>query len=260
MFNLFKKKTELDILRKAFSFLESDFGYYLLKQETKEFYTGKNLIVYRNDLAQKQIEICGKKDFYRCIIRKIENQQLSPYSNGINNIGIEDLAMIDNPKYDNSDYRSYGEKSLIKAVNKTSELLRKQKEFLKTEKWVDIEKIDLLKNGILSHRFRPVKNNKPTFFISKVNKVVKSEFPGFELIFNNQDHPSYHKEYLLEKLVYQLKGKTITIKQKDWRDYREIYSFFVDDTEVAEIDTSRFETQDDSIEEIIKACNKVYSA
>lgn len=260
MLNIFKKKTELDILRKKFKFLESDFGYDLLKQETKDFYRGKNLIIYRSDPARKQIEICGNNDFFRCIIRKIENQQLTPYSNGINNIGIEDLAMVDNPGYDSSDYHSYGEKSLIKAANRTSQLFKRQNEFLKTEKWIDIEKVESLKNGKLSHRFRPVKNNKPDFFISKVNKVVKSEFPEFELIFSNEHQPSYHKESLLEKLIYQLESKTITIKQKDWRDYREIYSVFMDDTIVDEIDTSRFENQDDAIEEIKKACNKVYSA
>jgi hypothetical protein len=259
MLNLFKKKTELDILRKEFNFLESDYGYDLLKQEAQDFYRGKNLLVYRSNVAKKQIEICGTLDFFRCIIRKVQNQNLSPYSNGINNIGIEDLAIIDNSEYDSSDFHSYGEKSLTKAAKSTSQLFKRESEFIKTDKWIDIKKVESIKNGKLSQRFRVVTNNRPEFFISKVKEIVDSEFPKFQLKFNNQDFPSYHKESLLEKLIYQLEDQIITIEQKDWRDYREVYTVYANDTQVKQVDINSFENQYYAIEEIKKACNTVYS-
>jgi hypothetical protein len=253
MFNWPKKRTELDTLRKKFKILENDYSYDLLKQETKDFYRGKNLIIYRSDSARKQIEICGRNDFFRCIIRKIQNQELSPYSNGINNISIEDLAMVDNPDYDSSDFHSYGEKSLNKVAKKSSELFKRQSEFLRSDTWLDIDKVESLKNGKLSHRFRAVKNNNPDFFISKVKHVIDSEFPKFQLLFYNLDLPTYHEGSLLEKIIYQLENKTIRIEQHDWRDYQENYRVFINDNKIKEVDIQEFENQADAIEEIKKA-------
>jgi hypothetical protein len=252
MLNWLKKRTELEVLRKEFKFLESDYGYDLLKQETKDFYRGKNLFIYRNNLAQKQIEICGTINFFRCIIRKIQNQELAPYSNGINNIGIEDLAMVDNPEYDSSDFHSYGEKSLIKAVKRSCDLFKRQSKFLKSDVWIDIGKVESLKNGKLSHRFRAVMDNNPDFFISKVKSMVDREFPKFQIIFYNLDLPSYHKESLLEKLIYQLEGKKIRIEQNDWRDNRENYTVFINDNKIKEVDTREFKNQAGAIDEIKK--------
>lgn len=255
MFDWFRKQTELDVLRKKFKFLEIDFSYDLLKQETKDFYRGKNLIIYKSNPARKQIEICGKNDFFSCIIRKIQNQELSPYSDGVNNIGIEDLAMIDNPDYDSSDFHSYGEKSLIKAANKSRELFERQSQFLKSDIWLDIDKVESLKNGKLSNRFRAVKNNQPDFFIGKVKRMVDSNFPQFKIIFYNLDLPDYHNESLLEKLIYQIDRKTIRIEQYDWRDYQENYTVFINDNKIMEVNIREFVNQEDAIDEIKKACN-----
>ena len=142
MLNLFKKKTELDILRKEFSFLKNDYGYILISVETKNFYKGKNLLIYRNDSAEKQIEICAGRSFFHCIIRRINQQELSPYSNSIENIGFEDLAIIDNPKYDHFDFYA-GVSNGVNGVSKnTVSLFKRQEDFLTNKKWINLDKIE----------------------------------------------------------------------------------------------------------------------
>ncbi|MDG1477378.1 MAG: hypothetical protein P8Q14_09545, partial [Vicingaceae bacterium] len=107
--------------------------------------------------------------------------------------------------------------------------------------------------------FKTVKNNKPEFFIEKIKVMIDSEFPEFELIFNNEEFPFYHQDSTLEKLIYKIEDKQIKIEQYDWRDYREIYTVFLNDTKVKEFDISKFKNQDKAVEEIKKACNTVYS-
>lgn len=258
MFDGFKKQTELKILRNEFKFLEIDYGYDLLRQETRDFYRGKNLVVYRSKLAQKQIEICGTNNFFFCIIRRIQNEELSSYSDRINNVEIDDLAMVENPEYDRSDFHSCEENNLIKVANKTCELFKRQKQFMISDEWIDIGKIESLKNGKLSHRFRAVKDNSPDLFISKLKNMIDSEFPKFQILFYNLDLPNYHKDSLLEKLIYQLEGKKLKIKQRDWRDYRQNYTVFINDKKIEEIEVEEFKNQDDAIDEIKNACNNAW--
>ena len=258
--NLFKKKTELDILRKEFCFLENDFGYSLITDESKSFYKGKNLLIYRNESAEKQIEICGGGSFFHCIIRRINQQELATYSNRVDNIGFEDLAIIDNPKYDHFDFYAGGSTGVNGVTENTVALFKSQKRFLTNKDWIDLSRVESLKNGLLRSRFKPVVNNKPEFFIAKVKAMIDTEYKDFNLTFYNEELPFYHEDSTLEKLHYQWNGQAIRIEQYDWRDYQEIYSVFLNDNKIKEIDTSRFKNQDGAIEEIKKACNEVYSA
>jgi hypothetical protein len=259
MLNLFKKKTELDILRKEFSFLENDYGYNLTSEETQNYYKGNNLLIYRKDSAQKQIEICGGSSFFHCIIRRISQQELSPYNNRVDNVGFEDLAIIDNPKYDHFDFYAGGSIGVNGVSKNTVSLFKRQKGFLLSKEWIDVSEVESLKNGELKSRFKPVVKNKPEFFIEKVKVMIDEEFKDFKLTFYNETLPFYHYDSTLEKLVYTRNGQTISIEQYDWRDYREIYSVFLNEKKIKEIDISRFKNQNDAIEEIKKACNTVYS-
>jgi hypothetical protein len=259
MLNLFKKKTELDILRKEFSFLENDFGYNLIISETSKFYKGNNLLIYRNDIAEKQIEICGGSSFFHCIIRRISRQELFPYSNRVENVGFEDLAIIDNPKYDHFDFYAGGSTGVNGVSRNTVSLFKRQKDFLINKKWIDLGEVQSLKNGELKSRFKPVVNNKPKFFIEKVKAMIDEEFNDFKLTFYNEVLPFYHNDSTLGKLQYEWNGQTILIEQYDWRDCPEIYSVFLNEKKIKETDISRFKNQNGAIEEIKKACNTVYS-
>lgn len=258
MLNFFKKKTELDILRKEFNFLQIHFGYKLIKEETQSYYKGENLLVFRNNTAQKQIEICGGVSFFNCIIRKIQSGELSDYDDQINNIDFEDLAMADNPNYDHSEFYAGGKNGVIGVAKQTSKLFKNQKTFLTTNIWIDIHKVETLKNGPLNSRFRTVKNNKPEFFIDKVREMVNSEFPEFKLTFSNQKLPFYHRNSTLERLIYEIKDNQIEIEQYDWRDIREIYTIFLNGSKINEIDISKFNDENEAIDEIKKACNIGY--
>ena len=259
MLNLFKKKTELDILRKEFSFLENDLGYSLITEETQNFYKGKNLLIYRNDNAEKQIEICGGASFFHCIIRKTENKELSDYKDDKENIGFEDLAKIDNPKYNHFDFYSGGSTGVDGVTKNTVGLFKRQKDFLTRAEWIDLEKVEQFKNEDFKSRFGMDRPKNKGFFIDEIKEMVSTVYPDFKLIFDNGTFPFYHEYSTLEKLKYEWNGKTITIEQYDWRDYREIYTILIDGNKLKEIDTSRFKNKEDAIEEIKKACKKVYS-
>ena len=259
MLNLFKKKTELDILRKSFSFLENDFGYNLITSETQKFYKGNNLLIYRNDNAEKQIEICGGVSFFHCIIRKIENNELSDYKDDKENIGFEDLAIIDNPKYDHFDFYAGGSTGVDGVTRNTAALFKRKKGFLTSTEWIDLDKVEEFKNEEFRSRFGMDRPKHKGFFIDEIKEMVSKEYPDFKLIFDNGTFPFYHEDSTLEKLKYKWDGKTIMIEQYDWRDYREIYTVFMNDSKLKEIDTSRFKDKQSAIEEIKKACNTVYS-
>lgn len=249
----------MNILRDEFKFLEKDYEYKVVKEEVKDYYKGKNLLIYRNEKAEKQIEINADLSFIHCIIRKILNGRLSEYSNRIYNIGFEDLAMIDNPQYDHFDFYAVGKQGIEGVAKSTVELFRRQKVFLTTKQWIDINTIERLKNEQLSSRFRRVFNNKPEFFIEKVKVMVDENFPDFKLKFYNQELPFYHNDSTLEKLVYDFEDSQVKIEQYDWRDYREIYTVFQNDKKIREVDVSKFKNDEKAVREIKTACNNVYS-
>jgi len=259
LINIFKKKTELDVLRKEFNFLEKDFEYQKIKEEVNDYYKGRNLIVYKNDKAQKQIEICAGLSFFHCIIRKINNQNLSDYSNRIENIGFEDLAMLDNPEYDHFDFYAGGKQGVKGVTKNTVNLFKKQSDFFTNNQWIDISKIEQIKNSELKRKFKTVTKNKPEFFIEQVRNLIKSDFPEFKLIFNNDELPFYHYDSTLQRLIYENNGKEIKIEQCDWRDYPEIYSVFQNNHKIKEIDIRKFENKEKAIMEIKTACNTVYN-
>lgn len=260
MLGLFKNKTEIDKLRKEFYFLEKDFGYQIVKQETKDFYKGKNLIVFKNKGAKKQIEICGGLFYFNCIIRELKNGILAEYSNCISNIDIEDLAMIDDPDYATNEFYPYGKSGFMGPASRTKELFIRQKRFLTSTEWVDINRIDFLKNITLNSRFKKVKDNKPEFFIDKIRIMIYSHFPSFKLVFDNKKLPSYHKNSTIEKLIYETENKVVKIEQYDYRDFPDIYELFLNDAKMKEIDISLFDDKNLALLEIQNAFNTVYSA
>ena len=259
MLNLFKKNTELDYVRKEFSFLENDFDYCLITEETHNCYKGKNVIIYRNDNAEKQIEICGGGSFFHCIIRKLENKELSDYKEGKKNIGFEDLAIIDNPQYDHFDFYAGGSHGVDGVTKNTVALFKRQEAFLTTTEWIDFEKLEQFKNEEFKSRFGMDRPKHKGFFIDEIKEMVTKVYPEFKLIFDNGTFPFYHEDSTLEKLIFEWNGKTITIEQYDWRDYREIYTVFMNDNKLMEIDTSRYKNKQGAVEEVIKACNYVYT-
>lgn len=259
MLNLFKKKTELDILRKEFSFLENDFGYSLKTEETQNFYKGKNLLIYRNDNTEKQIEICGGSSFFHCIIRKITNKELSGYKDHNENIGFEDLAIIDNPKYDHFDFYAGGSTGVDGVTRNTVALFKRQKEFLTSNKWIDLDKVEEFKNEEFKSRFGYDRPKKTKSLKNEIKQMVHEEYEKFELIFDNSHFPFYHDDSTLEKLVYKFDNNDITIRQVDWRDFPRIFRVLENDNLILEIDASKTENEI-ALEKLKTACNKVYSA
>ncbi len=257
MLNLFKKKSELDILRKAFGFLENDFGYNLITSDTQKFYKGQNLLIYRNENAKKQIEICGGGSFFHCIIRRLENKELSDYKNHEENIGFEDLAIIDNPKYDHFDFYAGGKTGVDGVTKNTVALLKRQKKFITNTEWIDLEKVEEYKNEEFKSRFGYDRPKKTKSLKNEIKQMIHQDHEKFELIFDNSDFPFYHDDSTLEKLVYRFDNNDITIRQVDWRDYPRILRVLENDNLILEIDASKAE-KETVLEKIKTACNNVY--
>ena len=149
---------------------------------------------------------------------------------------------------------------IVNGVSKnTVSLFKRQEDFLTNKKWINLHKIESMKNGVLKSRFKPVVDNKPEFFIEKIKAMINEEFKDFKLAFYNEELPFYHNDSTLKKLQYLWNDKSIIVEQYDWRDYPKIYSVFLNENKIKEIDISRFKNQDDAINEIKKACNTVYS-
>lgn len=255
MLDFFKKKTELDLLKSSFSFLVKAYGYDLIKAETQDFYKGKNLLIYENARAQKQIEICGGASFFHCIIRKMNNGELTEYPNQNDNIGLEDLAIVDNPDYEHFDYYAGGSTGVDGVTQNTVALFKRQEHFLRNDDWVDLNHIEKLKDRKYKSRFGDERPRYKAYFIDEVKSMVNTEFPEFELIFDNRKLPFYHEDSTLQKLVFDWRSNKIAIAQYDWRDYPEVYRVFLNEEKVSEVEAKESE----GIDKIREACKNIIS-
>jgi len=253
---LFKNKTELNALRKDFNFLENEFDYKIEKEERQDYYKGKNLIIYRNDNANKQIEICAGNSFFHCIIRKIKNGELIEYCERHENIGFEDLAIIDNPKYDHFDFYAGGKTGVLGVTQNTIGLFKRQKEFLITPEWIDLVKVEKFKDEQFKSSFGIDRLKHKTSLKKEIKQMIYKEHEKFELIFDNSNFPFYHDNSTLEKLIYRFDNNHISIRQVDWRDFPRIFRVIINDNLILEIDTSNVE-KEIALEKIKTACNRV---
>jgi len=263
MLNLFKikPKSDLEFLKKEFEFLTLDFKYEMIKEVNSNIYKGGNLVIYKSSNSKKQIEISGNHNFYNIIIRKLIENKVSEYKNKQNNINFENLALLENVEYDSFDYLPYGNTDFKGVVKNTKQLFIRNKSFFTTEKWINFDQLKDYKNKNHKKKFGYNIPEKTESYISKIKRIINSNFPELTLIFDNQTLPHYHNESTLEKVIYKNGELTIKIEQYCWRDYREIFTFFINEVKFKEIDISKFKSDEKILTEtkrIIKAvCNKV---
>ena len=187
--NIFKKTT-LDQIKTSFHFLTSDFHFKLLWAEKVENYRADNFLVYRNDQSKIQIEICTDESWFHCELRRIVNGQPANYSNELNTVGFEDLAVLEsNNKYDHFDYYTGGITGLTGVLKDTADLLKRNAAYLTTDNWIDVTKIGSLKDQEFARQFGKIPNkSEPTFF-SELN-------PTCRFLFKEPSKPC-KKEYFL---------------------------------------------------------------
>ncbi|HTL83292.1 MAG TPA: hypothetical protein VL651_16370, partial [Bacteroidia bacterium] len=120
-----------------FEFLVSEFGYSAVEKS----YTlsgGVNMVhVFRNELAEKQIEIAGNLSWFHTEIRRLLKAKPADYDDNENCIGYESLAILEsNGDYDHWKYfvPFAGWENVI---NNTISLFLRNKTLLTSKNWVD---------------------------------------------------------------------------------------------------------------------------
>ena len=241
--NIFKKTT-LDQIKTSFHFLTSEFHFELLRAEKVEGYRADNFLVYRNDQSKIQIEICADESWFHCELRRIVNGQPSKYSDKLNTVSFEDLAILEsNHKYDHFDYYTGGSIGLTGVLKNTANLLRRNSAFLTTDKWIDVQKIENLKDQEFAKQFGKIPDNsKPTFFSKiKSSSIKLLSDNGYQLILDSDEASPFDQNSMTDKLVFQKENKKIEIAQVDWRDDYFIYKLVNNDTKIFDVDISKID-------------------
>lgn len=233
------KKTSADF-SKSFDFLTKDFGMKMFSENYSTVGGDKYVRVLRNQYVQ--IELAGDQSYFHCEIRRLINNETRPYSDEENNIGFESLAVLKtNNKYNHLDFypSSAGWQNVL---DNTTNLLKSCKDIFTTDKWVDIAKIESLKDEEFEKKFgfKPDKS-KITFFGQIKEKGAKLLLDkGFKQTFDNSDFPPYNSESTTLKLSFEKGENKVTISQRDWRDFYTCYFIDINGKKVFELDTAKY--------------------
>jgi len=241
--NIFKK-TILEQIKTSFQFLISDFHFELLRAEKVENYRADNFLIYRNNQSKIQIEICADESWFHCEIRRIINGQPAKYNDSINTVSFEDLAVLEsNNKYNHFDYYTGGSNGLTGVLENTASLLKRNSAFLKTDIWIDVAKIENLKDQKFASQFGKVPDkSKPAFFSkiknSSINLLTEN---GYQVILDSDELSPFDNNSMTDKLIFRKANKKIEIAQVDWRDDYFIYKVLKNDLKVFDIDISKID-------------------
>ncbi len=238
------KKTTLDQIKTSFHFLTSDFHFELLRAEKVENYRADNFLVYRNDQSKIQIEICADESWFHCELRRIVNGQPANYSDKLNTASFEDLAILEsNHKYDHFAYYTGGSTGLTGVMENTANLLRRNSAFLTTDNWIDVQKIENLKDQEFARQFGKIPDkSKPTFFSKiKSSSIMLLSDNGYQLTLDSDEVSPFDQNSITDKLVFQKENTKIEIAQVDWRDDYFIYKVLKNDTKIFDIDISKID-------------------
>lgn len=245
LLDIFKTKTPLDDIKNSFRFLTTEYRFQLIKAEKRPDFKAMHFLVYRNDTSKLQIEICGDTTWFHCEIRRLIDGQPARYSDKENCIGFENLAILESDNnYEHFDYYAGGSTGLSGVLTNTANLFKRHKTFLTTDTWIDIEKIEQLKNDAFEKQFgkRP-NDNTPTFFgeLKKQATIVLLQ-NGYKLIVDSEELSPFDKSGMVDYLMFQKDDRQIKITQADWRDDYFIYRIEVNGRKVFEIDIRNQDT------------------
>lgn len=241
--NIFKKTT-LDQIKTSFHFLTCDFHFELLRAERVENYRADNFLVYRNDQSKIQIEICADESWFHCELRRIVNGQPAIYSDKLNTVSFEDLAILEsNHNYDHFDYYAGGSTGLKGVLKNTANLLKRNSALITTDNWIDVKKIETLKDQEFAKQFGKIPDkSKPTFFSKIKSSSIKwLNDKGYQLTLDSDKVSPFDQNSMTDKLVFQKDNKKFEISQVDWRDNYFIYKLVKNDTKLFDIDISKID-------------------
>lgn len=239
LLDIFKEKTLLVKIKNTFRFLTTDYGFQLIKTENRVDFKASHFLIYRNDDSKLQLEICGDTRWFHCEIRRLINGQPAKYSDKDNCIGFESLAILEsNNNYEHFDYYAGGTTGLEGVLANTANLFKRHKGFLTTDNWIDVKKIEQLRDDEFQKRFGSRSDhNQPTFFgeLKKQVTAILSE-DGYKLLIDSDELSPFDSSAMVSYLAFEKGSKQIKITQADWRDDYFIYRIEVNNKKVFEID------------------------
>ena len=232
-------------------------GYSLIKADIDPELTAENLLVYRNDRAEKQLEICADESYFHCELRRLVNGRPVPYTDKANCIGFEDLATLEsNGTHDHMAYFAGGGNRMKGVLATTTSLFNRHRDFLSTNAWVDTRRLaDIQRAGLERILKRPLAEEyerNESFFERLAKAASEMLLPqGYRLVFDNKTLPPYHSRRHLDRISFEKGSTLVEMFQKDWRDTYYIYHVQVQGITVACIDDTDGRSNDERVNEAI---------
>jgi len=260
-------KKALSDFKKAFFFLEKEFGFSIIEEVYPNDDLDVAVLIYQNGFVR--IEIAGKDwGYFHTEIRRLINNSTTPYSDDINNIGFGDLLILEGESfYNNSDNTDYDIYSVDRAVilSNVAGLLRRHKEIFTTGKWIDNNYIAQIKDNYFftKYGFHPSGNtNKPDYFKQVRQEATKLlTLMGYTIKLDSAELPPYDTRHAFKQIVFTNYTITIKISIQDWRDCYNIYYIEGNGNRVFEIDLTKYQDTNEAvgltirkIQEYISSC------
>jgi hypothetical protein len=222
----------------SLQFLVDEFGYTCSASQLKDL----QVLFYRNNNAEKQLEIAYSDGYFHCEIRRLIDGKPAKYSDNLNSISHEDLAIFEsNNKYDHFDYYAGSGQRLAGVVKKIAALFKRNKQFFTAAEWIDTAKIQHLKDEEFEQKFgsRPNRDVKPFFDLLREEAITILKKKGFAIIKDSKEGAPYdHDNYLQHITFFRLYNK-IVISQSDWRDDYNTYYISRNNKKIIEVNISQ---------------------
>jgi hypothetical protein len=249
----------LDDIKQTFSFLTTEFGFKLTYTLHDENYIGEYIAIYRNDNSKLQLEISANNNYFHCEILRLLSGQPAKYSDPNNCIGFEDLVILEsNHNYDHSAYYASGQLGLKGVLNNTAKLFKRNKAFLTTNCWVDIKKIQQLKDNDFLKKFGFIPNRDQRTYFTEIKKQAGQFLTekGFQIFLDSDELPPYDSRSLTKNIIFKKDKIEIKVSAWDWRDSYFIFYIKVNDKKIFEIDLAKNPDLDINVEQTMQELRK----
>ncbi len=243
-------QTTIDKIKDTFNFLIKDFGFYLINDDINKNHKAEHFMIYRNIKSKLQLEICAREHWFHCEIRRLINNQPAKYSDKGNCIGFESLAILEsNNNYNHFDYFAGGSTKLDGVLKNTADLLKRHKEFLTTDMWLDIKKIRELEDKVFEKKFGSKPDRKKPTYFNKLKMEASNylEHIGFKLIADSDERSPFEVTDSFNYFIFKRNTEVIKFSQVDWRDPYYIYYIEINGKRVFEIDLSKNQDINESV-------------
>ncbi|MBP7409647.1 MAG: hypothetical protein KA941_12895 [Flavobacteriales bacterium] len=237
--------------------LTRELGYSLIKAVVDPELTAENLLVYRNEQAEKQLEISADDGYFHCEIRRLLHGNPAPYIDKNNCIGFEDLATLEsNGTHDHLAYFAGGANRLKGVLATTISLFNRHRDLLSTNAWVDTRRLSEIQRAAIERILkRPISEGhekRESFFESMKRTTSELLIPqGYGLAFDNKTLPPYHGRRRPDCVSFEKGNTLVELFQEDWRDTYYMYHVQVQGMTVASIDDTDGRSNDERVNEAI---------